>query len=74
MRLRASGASARSGLASAAASPKSFGRRPSPYMSATSTTYLSPAIRLPRSTALSVMPIQFGAISTAGRGRVTLSS
>ena len=56
------------------ASPNSAGRGPAPYMLATKTAQRFPATNSPRSIALSVIPIQFGATSTAGRFPDTFSS
>ena len=46
---------------------------PSPYMSATSATYLSPAICCARLIAGSVTPSQFGITSSSGRLPLTFS-
>ena len=46
---------------------------PSPYMSATKATYLSPAIFSARLIAMSVTPSQFGITSSSGRLPLTLS-
>ena len=46
---------------------------PSPYMSATKATYLSPAIFCARLIAMSVTPSQFGITSSSGRLPLTFS-
>ena len=74
MRRRRSGASARSALASGAASGGPLAILPPPYMSATKATYLLPAIVAARLMASSVTPSQFGAISSSGRRPLTRSS
>jgi hypothetical protein len=74
MRRRRSGTSARRPLASGIASGGPLATLPAPYMSAMKATYLLPAIVLTRSMACSLMPSQFGEISSSGRRPLVFSS